>query len=215
MICLVCQRSDTHRYSCDTCTETTRRRLRELELYAAWLATPTMLEPTRGTTGRRSPGYGSRPPARDDVLVMLDHRSRTEPTGPDDEDTPVWSILGTLYAVATFVRGHVGDSVPRRLTLAGELGYLLGRLDWCATQPWVDVIAADVRQLHAQARAVAGDRPPERLGTCTEQGCSGAVYPARLRDPDGTRVDGARCKRCGQPYTGLDLVGLAKRGEAG
>lgn len=36
MICLVCLRSDTHRYACDTCTGATRRRLRELELYAEW-----------------------------------------------------------------------------------------------------------------------------------------------------------------------------------
>jgi hypothetical protein len=212
MICLVCLRNDAHRYSCDDCTNTTRRRLREIELYAQWLATPAMLEPTRGTTGRRSPGYSSRPPARDDVLVMLDHRSRTEPTGPDDEDTPAWSILGTLYAVATYVRGHAHDHAPRRLTLASELGYLLGRLDWCATQPWADVVLADVRQLHAQARAAAGDRPPNSLGTCTEPDCGGAVYPARLRDPDGSRYDGARCKRCGHPYTGLDLVRLRTEG---
>lgn len=81
MICLVCLKNDTHRYACGDCSETARRRLRELELFAERLAIPAMLEPTRGTTGRRSPGYGSRSPARDDVLVMLDHRSHAERLG--------------------------------------------------------------------------------------------------------------------------------------
>lgn len=213
MICHVCHRNDTHRYSCGDCTATTRRRLRELELYAEWLATPTMLAPTRGTTGRRSPGYGSRPPARDDALVMLDPRSTGEDIGGmDDEDAPLWSLLGTLHGLAHFVRAHCSDSGPRRVTVSGEVGYLLGRLDWCATQRWAAEVAEDVRQLHAQARSLVGDQPPEPVGTCLEAGCDGDVYPARLRDPDGARHDGARCKRCGCPYTGLDLVRLHRKG---
>lgn len=49
------------------------------------------------------------------------------------------------------------------------------------------------------------------VGTCLEAGCDGDVYPAQLRDPDGARYDGARCKRCDRSYTGLDLVRLAAR----
>jgi hypothetical protein len=74
-------------------------------------------------------------------------------------------------------------------------------------------VAEDVRKLHSQARAVAGDQPPKPLGACIAPGCGGVVFPARLRDPDGSNHGGARCKRCELPYTGLDLVRLNTRSD--
>lgn len=57
-----------------------------------------MPAPTRGTTGRRSPGYGSSPPARDEVLVVLDRRSIAEDiVGMDDEERPAAVLLDTLH----------------------------------------------------------------------------------------------------------------------
>lgn len=104
--------------------------------------------------------------------------------------------------------GPACHSRLRQVTISGELGYLLGRLDWCATQQWVADLAEDVSQLHAQARAMAGDQPPAPIGRYRAEGCHGVVFPANLRDPGGSRSDGARCKHCGQPYTGLHLVSL-------
>lgn len=204
MICTICRDADTHLHACPACVADIRRRLREIELYAAWLSLPAMLEPRRGATGRRSPGYGSRPPAREDVLVMLDHRSRMAPAGEEDEPASPWSLLGTLHGLGLYVRSQLLHSGPRTVTVTGEIGYLIAHYDTAAGHPWVAEVAEDIRQLHAQARALAGDLPPRRLGTCLTEGCGGDVYPSPLHR------GAASCKRCERPYTGLDLVRLAQ-----
>lgn len=209
MKCLLCK-EDAHRHTCDTCLATMRRHLRWLELYTQWLHTTTMLEPTRGTTGRHQPGYGSRAPLRLEAIVMLDHRSRTDPVpvdedrglGLDNELDPAWSILGTLTGLALAVARHAGHTRnPRDATVSSEIGYLLGSLEWCAGQPWIDDLAADIAALHAQARALVHDVPRD-LGECLTATCTGRVHWTITRD----KSDRAKCVACGRPYTGLDLV---------
>lgn len=213
MKCAICD-SDTHRHACDTCLSTIRRRLRELELYAAWLTLPDLLAPIHGASGRRTPGYGSRPPVRLDAIVLTDPRSRLEP--PDvnedrgiglDNDTAL-PIIDTLHVLANHIREARGHQVPVGVTLTREVGYLLGQLDWCAGQPGVADLAEHIRQIHSQARAVAHDRPPDPLGTCLKVGCGGQVFPPP------PRRDSTRCGSCGRSYTGLDLVRLRTQ-EAG
>lgn len=219
MNCLVCKQ-DSHRHACNQCITQTRRWLRELELYTTWLHMPAMLAPHRGTTGRRQPGYGSRPPARIEALVVLDRRSHTNPIplnttlglGLDNEDNPLWPILGTLHGLATFIRQTADHSKPRQVTVAGELGYLLAHIDWCANQPWIDDVIADIHDLHTQARGLAYDRP-EALATCLgdlirKVECDGKVFWVQARDKAGQPMDKARCVACGRIYTGFDLVRL-------
>lgn len=209
MKCLICSTTDTHRHACDTCLTDTRRRLRELELYHAWLTTPTLLAPTRGAGGRGAPGYGSRPPIRLDVVVMADPRSRVEPPAVDedrgiglDDDTTTLPILDTLRTLANYIRQALDDSAPARPTIYGEIGYLLGHLDWAAGHPGVATLVTHIRDLHAQARATAHDQPPKPLGTCLTVTCDGQVY-----EPPPRR-DTTHCTACNRPYTGLDLVRL-------
>lgn len=40
----------------------------------------------------------------------------------------------------------------RTPAIAGEVRYLLGSIDWCSRQGWVDELAEDLRQIHRQAR---------------------------------------------------------------
>lgn len=216
MKCCICRR-DTHRHACDTCLTTTRRRLRETELYAAWLTLPDLLTPIRSNNGRGAPGYASRPPIRLDAVAMSDPRSRLNPPPvdedrgighPDDTDT-TWPILDTLNQLANDVRAQLQHPNPPAVTLAGEVGYLLSQLDRCAYEPWIADLADHIRTLHAQARAVAHDQPPGPLGTCLVVGCGGQVYPPP------PRRDTTRCSSCGRPYTGLDLVRLRTQEDAG
>lgn len=216
MKCLICKQ-DSHRAACDQCVQTIRRHLRWIELYNQWLHTTTMLEPVRGTTGRRQPGYQSRPPARLEALVMLDRRSRTDPTeldedrgiGLDDDTDPAWSILGTLAGLAQRVAEHAGHTRSiTGATVAREIGYLLGQLEWTAGQPWITDLAADIHQLHNQARNLCHDRP-ESCGTCLAVDCTGQVFWMLTRD----RSNKARCVACGKTYTGLDLVRLGAQKE--
>lgn len=207
MACLVCERQ-SHRHACERCTATSRTHLRHVELYLAWLGCSALMAPGRGGQyGRLAPGYGSRSPGRgDDVLVLLDPRSSANALGPDDEDSPGWSALGTLRGMADHVRRY-RDEAPlgtAPVQVWRELGYLLGTLEWCAMQPWVPDLLADVRELHGQVRALAGDAP-RSLGSCLEVGCDGRVYWAgRPGDPDR-----ARCAECGGTYAGLRLARLA------
>jgi hypothetical protein len=212
--CGIC-RGDAHRHACDNCVNDIRRRLREIELYAAWLTTPGMLTPTRGPGGRGAPGYGSRPPIRLTALVMTDARSRTEPPAVDvargigvDEDTGVWPILGTLNVIANHIRTVQGHPAPVRPSITTEIGYMITQIDWAASQPAVAELAAQVRQLHVQARTVAHDTPPQPLGACLSVGCDGQVFPPPPHS--GT----THCTACGRPYTGLGLVKLRLAQEA-
>ena len=211
MTCLVCTRRDPAPayYACTQCIDRTRGHLRELELYAAWL--PMFTGPTGGTgTGRRTPGYGSRPPADLGVLVMLDHRSNGLVLGEDDDDSPLWSLLGTVHGCAQFVRRHATGYNPiptRNVTLVREIGYLLGRLDWCAHQPWIADLADDLARLHAQARALTRDAPPEPLGQCLNDDCEGTVF--WQLNPDDTGAQRARCSACDRTYSALQVVTLA------
>lgn len=139
---------------------------------------------------------------------MTDPRSRTEPPPVDeargiglDEDT-TWPILDTLHTLANHIRTVLGDRTPAMRTLYGEVGYLLSQLDWAANHPGIAELAANIRALHTQARAVAHDQPPRPIGTCLAVGCDQQVY-----EPPPRR-DTTRCTACGRSYTGLDLVRL-------
>jgi hypothetical protein len=205
MLCLICDRAAGHRYACHHCTDQMRRQLRELEDYAVILA--ATVGPLRGGPARRSPGYGSKSPARDDVIVMLDYRSRTGGEGDDDEESPMRSLVGGIRTLACWLREEAEQSDPRRWTLTSEIAYLLGRIESCAMEQWVDELSSDIRELHGQARALSHDQPTGPLGTCLGVGCGGQVY--RLTMPGD---DGARCSVCLRLYDGLDLVRLGAQG---
>lgn len=197
-----CQRSaELGRYTCAICTATMLRWLSEIETYTATLDST----PGRGGdgSGRRSPGHGSRPPVRLDIIAALDPRSVPHAIGPDDVDGDVRSILGTLNGITDWVADERRrlDEAPepsRTPTIAGEVRYLLGRIDWCSRHVWVDELAEDLRQLHRQVVTLAGDsnRP---LAPCPN--CEGPLWPA-----GNDQALGVRCGECGTAFTGLDLL---------
>lgn len=219
--CLVdgCGRDALHRYACPACTERMRRHLREVDTYATILAASKTPGRT-GTDVRRAPGFESRSPARDDVLVALDYRSRTSTDGRDDSPTPTRSLLGTLHGIASWMRDELDVTDRRRAdpTVSGEIGWLLPRIDWAATQPWVDDLAADLAELHRQVRALAYDLPAAPFGRCLSPSCDGLVFPALVDDPDapgGARVNGGRCAACARAYDWIATIRVrAARQEA-
>lgn len=220
--CLLCPDRDAGpgRYGCWDCVNTLLRVLRELENYTLMLAVSTT--PARRRTERRAPGFGSRSPARDHVLAALDPRSLPGDVDADGrplphrpEDTAAWprSITASIAGIAEWLRDEQDHPHPGgRSLFSRDLGYLRTALDWCSRQPWIDELADDLRELHAQARAHTGDAPPPPLGTCLNVGCEGLVYPATIghhdeHGEDGPR-DGARCRDCRRVYDGLDLIRL-------
>lgn len=173
-VCIVprCNRGDARpaqipddRYACTGCVTALRHTLRGIEVYSHLLTIMTL--PMQGRGERRSPGFGSRPPTNLDRIVALDYRSRTGGEGPDDEDQPTRSILATLHQLARWIREEQDVTAPRDITVTTEIGFLLGAMEFCARQPWIDEVAADLRTLHAQVRRQANDQPPKPIGRCT------------------------------------------------
>lgn len=218
MKCLVCLKVDSGAlYECGACQLAMVRKLREIEEYTVYVAAFTA--PTRGSTGRGSPGYRSTPPVNLDKLVALDRRSRPAMTDEDGEpltsrpdDTGTWtrSILGTLIGLVEWIREERDE--PRSLiaarTITGECGYLRGITGWARGQQWVDTLAEDITSLHRQVRALAHDRPPGPMARCMTVTCDGAVFRVMLRGVQ-SKEDAGRCDTCCRLYVGLDLVRLA------
>lgn len=217
MKCLVCLKTESGiRYGCDDCVVGMLRQLREIEEYVEVIT--EHMEPTRGGTGRGSPGYRSSAPINLDKVVALDPRSLAghvdqdgEPCTSRPDDTGSWtrSIIGGIAGINAWLREERGERPATGAPeLDAEIIYLRGRLDWAATKQWVDELASDIRELHQQARALAGDRPPGPLGRCLTVTCAGTVFQVRLHG-EQSREDAGRCDTCDRVYTGLDLVRLA------
>jgi hypothetical protein len=176
--------------ACADCVNDLGRILHELEGY--WRQLGGMKEPTRGQAGRMTPGYGSRPPLRLDVLAALDPKSL--PTAEDD----VWSIPGTIDRIADWIAVLRGEPTGQ------GLDYIAAQLRWCAGQLEFETVAEALHELHRRAQALAGDRPVD-LGRCISV-TAGRTCHGRVRE--GGRDEPARCESCKRPYTGLALVRL-------
>lgn len=211
-----CAHDARHRYACDACVNRVRRHLREIETYTTIVRHTK--QPGRGNDGtRRAPGFGSRSPANDTKLAADDTRSLSTGDGVDDRDD-VMSIVGTIHGITLALCEELGEPCPERPDLTREIGWLLGLVDWCATQSWVGDVADNIAELHAQTRRLAGDGPPGPVGPCLRHGCDGTVYPALIDDPQHPRtgrIDGGRCGTCGHCYDWADLIAVKRHTAAG
>lgn len=104
--------------------------------------------------------------------------------------------------------------------------WLHARIDWACTQPWIDDLAAELREVAAQLRAAAGERGGRYLGPCPatidpDTGqlnplagtmCGAPLYAptAGARDPGPIDLPSIRCDRCGGRYSGTALLDLAR-----
>jgi hypothetical protein len=203
-VCIVprCNRGDSRphetaddRFACGNCVTALRHTLRGIEVYAHLLN--IMVMPMQGRGERHSPGYGSRPPTNLDRVVALDYRSRTGGEGDDDEERPTRSILGTLHQLARWIREEQDIAAPRNITITTEIGYLLGAMEFCAHQTWIDDVANDLRDLHAQVRRQANDQPPAPFGRCPtlldEGECGAPLYMP-------TTGDSVHCHACNREW---------------
>ena len=192
-VCVVrgCTRSVYTGHACPECVTELAGQLRELDEY--WGVLPYMVEPLRSSTGRGSPGYGSRAPLRLDVLAALD--PGTLPTPEDD----VWSIPGTIRRLGDWIAAERAEQ--RR----PGVWYVLTRLQWAAGQEGFGDVADAIAELHRRAQGLAHDRPETSLGNCLALGCTGQVIPAGA---------GGRCAECERPYVGFGLLKLQQAQEA-
>ncbi len=212
--CRVCTTNDTiysALYCCTGCNNHLLRILRELGTYLDDYL-PRMIQPARGQTGRMQPGYGSRSPATDTVIIALDPRSIASDVDEDGEahtrrpdDTPTWirSIPGSLHYIAL---GIADDRLDAKAYEGTAMDYIRRNLHWAGMQPWIDDLASDLTELHHQARDLANDKPQEAIAECLTVTCDGSVYWGGPGQP-------ARCAACKRSYDGLNLVRLGAAAE--
>jgi hypothetical protein len=168
------------------------------------------LDPTPGAGfdgGRGAPGFGSRSPASDHIIAMLDRRSSPVAhtwVGGDGklhrelERPPlsVWSVLDTAAWGIAEERGITG---PDPAADVGDLvRWIDAQLDWVTRRELVVELDGDLRGLLAQLRPATGDQRV-RIGTCpnlpehAEQECGAPLF-APLRG------DTIRCGACGRTW---------------
>jgi hypothetical protein len=209
--CLVCTHQHPgHRYACDDCVNKLQKRLREIGPYWDMLDwCPSFHEPTRGGIERGAPGYASRSPANDDVIVALDPRSSGDIYGPDDVDEPTIGIAAGIHHLVTWVR-ELDPSPPAE---RGGLGYLLVRVPHVAMTKAITMMGQQIGRLHQQCRRLVHDQPAGPMAKCMTIGCEGLVYAEVKRDRP-RRPSGARCANCARTYIGRDLWMLSVQQEA-
>lgn len=149
-------------------------------------------------TSRRAPGYGSRTPARDSVVVARDPRSKYDP-----DDSPVMAILGAWGRRVSVARRI---PQPERASITGDVAYLRVNHAWIVQQDWVDEYLREVADAAHTVRRLAGFSPDGPVGRCMSiltngEDCNGRVYPTPDRN-------GVRCGHCHRVYSGYDLIRL-------
>ncbi|WP_031467114.1 hypothetical protein [Sciscionella sediminilitoris] len=175
---------------CADCGNRILRWLREIEACFAALSAL----PVHGGEARHAPGYGSRSPARDDVIVEMDPRSKV------DE----YENVGALAAITLWTRIIAREreiEQSEHVNMPDECAFLRSHHGWILAQPWVDEYALELDEIRRRLVQLVGLAPDPPAGDCMRINCSGHVYPL----PDAS---GVRCRSCRTVYTGLDLARL-------
>jgi hypothetical protein len=175
-----------------------------------------------GTPGR--PGFGSRSPASDHIIVMMDPRSATGDNartwrGADgrlhrESERPPLSIFSVLDTIAWDVaeaRGY--QSGHKQLSVQGLCLWLDGHLDWLTRREDVVALHETLRILVNQLRPATGEKRiwiancPNTIdrGEHTET-CGNRLYAPTGRD------DTIRCGRadCGRTWPRAEWVQLGQ-----
>lgn len=196
--------------ACQHCVDDMTEQLTEIR-QRYYLLNPRPGSCTGDMSGRGSPGFGSRSPASDHIVVMRD--SRSSPVahvwrGSDgrihrEATRPPLSVFGALLieAVDTAERRRLSDTHEFG-SVAGLVPFLTRHLDWWATQRDVGEFGAKLRVLVSQLRPVTGSPRPKPFARCPNtidlgehtRSCGGPIFP-----PESTS-DVIQCSACGRPW---------------
>ena len=167
---------------CTQCITGTTVALREIATLADAFS-PVIGSP--GLGGRRSPGFGSRSPGRDEVISALDPRCD--------------GIAGILSAWAHWAHGS-----RQSWQLRAACAYLAAQVRVIATRDVAGDFVHEIAACKRDALALAGMGKQRSVGPCLIDTCSGAVHSR----PD---TNGAECDTCGAYWSESALHELVKR----
>lgn len=201
--------ADPGHRTCAGCADRLRDTLREIDLRHR------ALDPSPGGSGdhgsRGAPGFGSRSPASDHVIAMLDPRSRPDAhtwRGNDkrlhhEQERPPLSVWSSLHAIADHIAQARGltDRVARR-DVTGLCRWIDAHLDWLTRRADITECAALLERLAAQLRPVTGEPARRCVGRCpntiTEADDHTRECRARLFAP--LHGDTIGCRACGREW---------------
>lgn len=187
---------------CDRCRNEVLRWLGSIEM--DFQALDTAPKPGRSTGGARSVP-GSKSPASDHVIAMLDPRSKANAVWQDDRDEPVLSVPAVVGGWCREAWRDSEDDLPG--TMAAAFAYLRVRTDWLMRQDCAASYAAEIRQLYIQLRGHA--EPKRKIGQCPTQVGEFRGQVVRCDAPLRASLDDdvIRCWACGaswvRPWTEL------------
>jgi hypothetical protein len=224
--CLLCppprdgrawRRADDGYRTCSGCLDRVRERLAEVGARYA------VLDPRPGASGehgsRGAPGFGSRSPASDHVVAVMDWRSSRVALvwrGADgrlhrESQRPPLSVLAELFTLAEHVAEVRGLTGPARLTVADITRWLDGQLDWITRQAGVVEFDRVLRELVGQLRPLTGEPRPKRVGECPntiDEGEHTRECKTPLYAP--LKGDEIRCGACGRRWPRDEWLALGR-----
>jgi hypothetical protein len=150
-------------HACDWCCSQLTLWLTEIETNFARLNPQPLASLPGGSFGS---AFGSKSPAQDHVIAMMDPRSSpAKRTGnEDDRENAPLSVPGVVGEWARFVWRQPGCEDPWPGTVGAGLEYLRAKVGWFAWQDCVAEFASEVRELHLQL--VAHAEPKRKIGEC-------------------------------------------------
>ena len=204
--------SESGFFTCQQCRDGITSDLEEIgQRYYLLNPRPGSSSACDGTRG--APGFGSRSPASDHIIVMRDSRSAAEAhvwMGGDgrvhrESDHPPLSVFSILFTEAqdTFERRSLSDASLFSSVIG--LTVFLGRhVEWWCRQSDVDQFAGRVGALVNQLRPVTGEPRPKPFARCPNvidlgegetRTCGGLLYV-----PDTLAAGVILCQGCGRPW---------------
>lgn len=204
--------------TCSDCLDRLREQLREVA--TRWAA----LDPRPGASGdersRGAPGFGSRSPAADVVVVVRDWRSTRVAqvwVGSDgkvhcEPERPPLSVPAELWTLAVHVADARTMTGPTHMNVATIAAWLDGQLDWVTRQEGVAAFARVVRELVTQLRPLTGEPRPKRVGTCPNTVDGESEHPRECAAPlfVPLKSDTIRCNVCGREWEREEWLNLGR-----
>jgi hypothetical protein len=156
------------------------------------------------SSGRRAPGFASKPPLVMHIAALRDPRTVPE-------------SLGDLHNAYAFLGGWLNrvrearDQSPvRPQGFVASAQYLIANLDWISRQPWIAAFHGELKVVISQLRAATGEPNPRPMASCArpilDEGgefvdwCNAPLFPP-ARDENVVR-----CPDCDEVYNPLDLL---------
>lgn len=181
--------------ACDRCRNEVLRWLGSIEADFGRLNPIPASNPLGGGSG----AFGSKSPASDHVIAMLDRRSKANAIHGDDREG-LLSVPAVVGEWSRYAWRESEDNLPG--TVGEAFRYLRVRNDWLMQQDCAQDFAEEIRRLYVQLRGHA--EPKRKIGECPAELVRETKTASAVRCEAPLRAaaddDVIRCHACGASW---------------